>query len=130
MLTHTWESLKTVPESVLLAGGRSSKSMDPSCASTPKREDVLESRRLSRTDFSREHCALPALSSITMSQTFSFWLNRHFKKSLLDSYLLWKGWFPTITVNIKTTKWHPSKCQINFFFLFGGSGRERQGLTI
>lgn len=28
-LTHTWESLETVPESVLLAGGRSSKSRGP-----------------------------------------------------------------------------------------------------
>lgn len=40
-LTHTWESLKTVPESVLLAGGRSSKSTGPSCASFPKTDNLV-----------------------------------------------------------------------------------------
>lgn len=55
MLTHTWESLKTVPESALLAGGRSSKSTGPSCASFPKTEDlvleqmVTQNKRLQET---------------------------------------------------------------------------------
>lgn len=86
MLTHTWESLKTVPESVLLAGGRSSKSRDPFWASFPRtRNTCLESIwSLARWDSKGDIFKF----AIKFKSSPPCWTKLIFKKYFLDSHLI------------------------------------------
>lgn len=73
-MTHTWESLKTVPESALLAGGRLSKSSNPVCVSFPRTWSSCLEADTSRKEFSEEKNHITLLEiSLVINLNFFLW---------------------------------------------------------